>query len=43
MSENVAELDEVVVTAQGISRAKKSLGYAVSEVSGEEMEKTLCP
>ena len=38
MSENVAELDEVVVTAQGISRAKKSLGYAVSEVSGEEME-----
>ena len=38
MSENVAELDEVVVTAQGISREKKSLGYAVSEVSGEEME-----
>jgi TonB-linked SusC/RagA family outer membrane protein len=38
MSENVAELDEVVVTAQGISRAKKSVGYAVSEVSGEEME-----
>ena len=38
MSENVAELDEVVVTAQGITREKKSLGYAVSEVSGEEME-----
>jgi len=38
MSENVAELDEVVVTALGISREKKSLGYAVSEVSGEEME-----
>ena len=38
MSENVAELDEVVVTALGISREKKSLGYAVSEVAGEEME-----
>ena len=31
-------LDEVVVTAQGIKREKKALGYAVSEVSGEEME-----
>ena len=30
-------LDEVVVTALGISRDKKSLGYAVSEVSGETM------
>ena len=38
MSENVAELDEVVVTAQGISREKKALGYAVSEVAGDEME-----
>lgn len=32
-------LDEVVVTAMGISREKKALGYAVSEVSGEEMAK----
>ena len=31
-------LDEVVVTAQGIKREKKALGYAVSEVSGEELE-----
>ena len=31
-------LDEVVVTAQGIKREKKALGYAVSEVSGEEIE-----
>ena len=30
-------IDEVVVTALGISRDKKSLGYAVSEVSGETM------
>ncbi len=32
-------LDEVVVTALGISREKKALGYAVTEVSGEEMTK----
>ncbi|MEZ5069853.1 MAG: SusC/RagA family TonB-linked outer membrane protein [Bacteroidales bacterium] len=29
------ELDEVVVTALGVSREKKSLGYAVQEVDGE--------
>ncbi len=32
-------LEEVVVTALGISREKKSLGYSVEEVSGEELEK----
>ena len=31
------ELDEVVVTALGISREKKSLGYAVQEVGGDEI------
>jgi TonB-linked SusC/RagA family outer membrane protein len=36
VSEDV-NLDEVVVTALGISRDKKSLGYAVSEVSGENL------
>ncbi len=30
-------MDEVVVTALGISREKKSLGYSVSEVDGEEL------
>jgi TonB-linked SusC/RagA family outer membrane protein len=30
-------LDEVVVTALGISREKKSLGYAVQEVKGDEV------
>ncbi|MDR1738520.1 MAG: SusC/RagA family TonB-linked outer membrane protein, partial [Candidatus Symbiothrix sp.] len=30
-------LDEVVVTALGISREKKALGYAVSEIGGDEM------
>jgi len=32
-------VDEVVVTALGISRQKKALGYAVSEVSGDELLK----
>lgn len=30
-------LDEVVVTALGISREKKSLGYATQQVSGEDL------
>ena len=30
-------VDEVVVTALGISRASKSLGYSVSEVNGESL------
>ena len=30
-------LDEVVVTAIGISREKKSLGYAVQDVSGDKI------
>lgn len=32
-------LDEVVVTALGIPREKQSLGYGVSEVEGEELQK----
>lgn len=31
-------LEEVVVTAQGIKREKKALGYAVSEVASEDLE-----
>ena len=31
-------LDEVVVTSLGISREKKTLGYAVQELSGEALE-----
>jgi len=38
-SENVS-VDEVVVTAMGISREKKSLGYAVQDVKSEELMKT---
>lgn len=34
----VTDLDEVVVTALGIKRESKALGYAVQQVGGEEME-----
>ena len=33
-------LDEVVVTALGITREKKSLGYSVEEVKGDNISKT---
>ena len=33
------KLDEVVVTALGISREKKSVGYAIQEVGGTEVSK----
>jgi len=32
------QLDEVIVTAQGIKREKKALGYSVATVSSEEIE-----
>lgn len=34
---DVFQIDEVVVTALGITREKKSLGYATQEISGEEL------
>ncbi|MBO0323608.1 SusC/RagA family TonB-linked outer membrane protein [Muricauda sp. CAU 1633] len=37
LQEDTELLDEVVVTALGISREKKSLGYAVTEVQGDEV------
>jgi TonB-linked SusC/RagA family outer membrane protein len=36
---NALNLDEVVVTALGVSREKKSLGYATQEVDGDELNK----
>ncbi len=36
-------LDEVVVTALGIKREKKALGYAMQKVSGEELQVTKDP
>ena len=38
LEEGGVQLDEIVVTAQGIKREKKALGYAVSEVKSEELE-----
>ena len=39
LGENNNELTEVVVTALGISREKKSLGYASQEIKGDELDK----
>lgn len=36
-------LDEVVVTAMGISREKKALGYAIQEVKADELTKAGSP
>ena len=37
---NADELDEVVITALGIKRSTKAIGYAMTEVKGEELAKT---
>ncbi len=34
---DVLKLDEVVITALGVSREKKSLGYATQEISGDQV------
>ena len=39
LQEDTQTLDEVVVTAMGIKRSEKSLGYAVSSVKGDEITK----
>ena len=38
MNEDAQALEEVVVTAQGIKREKKALGYAVSSVGEDQLE-----
>ena len=40
MKEDTEMLDEVVVTALGIKREKKMLGYAVQELKSDELNKT---
>ncbi len=40
LREEAIGLDEVVVTALGITREKKSLGYSVGEVSGSDLTET---
>lgn len=40
MTEDTQKLDEVVVTALGIKREKKMLGYAVQDVKGDKLNST---
>ena len=40
MSEDESAIDEIVVTAFGIERDRKSLGYSTPKVSGEEVAET---
>lgn len=40
MKESSEELDEVVITALGVSKDKKALGYSVSEIGGDEVMKS---
>lgn len=41
MEEDASKLDEVVVTALGIKREERALGYAVSEIQGDEIAQTV--
>lgn len=43
LEEDSQALDEVVVTALGMSRDKKSLGYAMTELKGDEIAKVNSP
>ena len=43
MATDVFGIDEVVVTALGISREKKSLGYAVQDIGSEEISRANNP
>ncbi len=38
MTEDAQALEEVVVTAQGIKREKKAIGYAIASVDAEQLE-----
>ncbi len=37
LAESMTALDEIVVTALGVTREKKALGYSVQDVSGDEI------
>ncbi|MGC1633297.1 MAG: SusC/RagA family TonB-linked outer membrane protein, partial [Gelidibacter sp.] len=41
LQEDVESLSEVVVTALGIKRQKKELGYAVQEVQGDDLDRVI--
>jgi len=40
LKENIGTLDEVVVTGLGESRERRQLGYAMTQISGEDIAKT---
>jgi len=40
LDEDATDLEEVVVTAFGIKREKKALGYAVQDVKGDELDES---
>jgi len=41
LEEDIATLNEVVVTALGIKRQKRELGYTVQEVNGDELDRVI--
>ncbi len=43
LTEDVSQLNEVVVTALGISREQRSLGYATTSINNEALVKTATP
>jgi iron complex outermembrane recepter protein len=43
LAEDITQLGEVVVTAMGISREKKSLGYATSTIDAKQLTQTATP
>ncbi|GGK46010.1 MULTISPECIES: SusC/RagA family TonB-linked outer membrane protein [Flavobacteriaceae] len=43
LAEDANQLDEVVVTALGIKKEKKRIGYAIQEVKGESLQKAIAP
>ena len=43
LAEDIQQLDEVVVTAFGVERDQKALGYSVQQVSGESISRAATP
>ncbi len=41
LKSSAQKIDEVVVTALGLTRSEKSVGYAISKVSGDELTKSV--
>ncbi|MGY6647392.1 SusC/RagA family TonB-linked outer membrane protein [Wenyingzhuangia sp. IMCC45574] len=39
MEEDIESLDEVVITAMGVSKRKRAVGYSIAEFKGEEIQK----